>query len=95
MDPHLHAASGAQHRRLYPDEEARRCLVILAHITYLGVIRLLHLFQQDPKRLQVEADVLGFLQAWARGETSRQGWGSIAGGGRGSCPPRCLGAYQH
>lgn len=54
---------------LYPDEEAGQCLVILPHITYLRVICLLHLFQQDPKRLQVEVDVLGFLQAWAKGET--------------------------
>lgn len=57
------------------DKEARLCLVILPHITYLGVIRLLHLFQQEPKWLQVEADVLGFLQACAGGETLRRGQG--------------------
>lgn len=43
-------------------EATRLCLVILPHITYLGVICLLHLLQQCLQRLQVEADITGFLQ---------------------------------
>lgn len=70
------------------------CLVILAHMIYLGVIRLLHLLQQDPKRLQVEADVLGFLQACAGGETLGWGQGILTRGVSGSCPPRHPGAYR-
>ena len=58
----LHTAPGAQHRCLYVDEEASRCPVLSPHAAYLGVIGSRHLFQQDAERLQVEADVLGFLQ---------------------------------
>lgn len=44
------------------DEATRLCLVILPHITYLGVICLLHLLQHCLQRLQVEADITCFLQ---------------------------------
>lgn len=45
-----------------PDEATRLCLVVLPHIAYLGVICLLHLLQQRLQRLQVDADIIGFLQ---------------------------------
>lgn len=45
-----------------PYEATRLCPVILPHITYLGVICVLHLLQQRLQGLQVKADIVGFLQ---------------------------------